>query len=691
MSRVDAMNDSSKVATMRRLRSSWHAALLCCGLAALGSAEAQTLRLSLDFDEPAWTNTVGEVVDDSTYGLNGTPFGDATTASTSAICRYGVFDGVNEYVEVPDNAALDLPTELTVAAWIYMRTAPAELHTIASKDTNYEYHVDSQRRVFWWWNDSSGNTRSITAPTQLGLNRWYHVAITYESGAQLIYIDGVAQSGAGNYTGALATNNLPFYVATDWNFLSRAFDGYVDEVRVVADALTPTEIQSLRDETQPCGNSASFTITHTGFGIHCVAETVTVDVVDARAGTPLINYNAAVQLDTQSGYGTWGLTAGSGAFGDGTADDGVAAYTWPLGESQATFTLGYPQGPSSINVDLFQVSNPSIRDDDAEGDLVFSPSGFTVTAAALANPPGAITQFATNQTAGTSFALQLAAFGQTASDPVCGIIEGYTGTKSLKFWSQYVDPGTGTRNATIDGVAAAAVEAGAVGQIVTFANGQAAVTAKYKDVGRIRILLKDDTTVNADLPVGITGGTGNFVVSPYDFVLSGIEDAADNSVNPQAVDENGVVFVAAGAPFRATVTVLDSEGDPTPNFGRESSPETVRLATQIVAPGRRREPGRRVRHRFRRVQQRSSDGQRFHLVRGRHHAGRPLIGDGGYLTAGDVTGSASERIGRFIPSHFAVGLNSPLFATTCSAGASLTRGSRSATQQCRSSRRRPSQ
>ena len=248
------------------------------------------------------------------------------------------------------------------------------------------------------------------------------------------------QGTTGNYTGTLATNKLPLYVGTDWNLIARAFDGYIDEVRVVADALTQAEMQALRTETQPCANSARFTITHNAFGINCVAETITVNVVDAVAGTPLLNYNAAVQLDTQSGYGTWALVTGSGTFSDGTADDGIATYTWPLGQSQATFTLYYPQGSQSIDVDVFQISNTAIRDNDAEGALVFSPNGFTVTAAALANPPGTVAQFATNQTAGTNFALYLAAYGQTPTDPVCGIIEAYTGAKNVKFWSQYVDP-----------------------------------------------------------------------------------------------------------------------------------------------------------------------------------------------------------------------------------------------------------
>ena len=248
----------------------------------------------------AWTSAPGEVVDGSTYGLDGTAVGGAATANTTpalgndpGTCRYGVFDGVNDYVEVADNAALDITNELTVAAWIYMRTTPSELHTIVSKDTNYEYHVDSQRRVYWWWNDSSGNTRSITATTQIALNRVVprrrHVRVgraapsTSTASRKARRAATRARSRPTTYRSTSAPTGTTS---------SRAFDGYIDEVRVVADALTQAEIQALRDETHPCANSARFTITHNAFGINCVAETITVDVIDATAGTPLLNYNA---------------------------------------------------------------------------------------------------------------------------------------------------------------------------------------------------------------------------------------------------------------------------------------------------------------------------------------------------------------------------------------------------------------
>ncbi len=640
------------------------AAIVCAAAVLVTFPSAAQLALSFGFEEAAWNNVPGEVADGGPFGLDGTPFGGAATVAALPTCRYGIFDGVDDYVEVADDAALDVTNELTVAAWIYLRTTPSELYTIASKDTNYEYHIDSQRRLYWWWNDSMGATRSLTSTTQLGLNQWHHVAITHRSGEQRLYIDGVQQGVSGSFTGALATNNAPFYVGTDLNLLSRAFDGFIDEVRVITAALTAAEIQTLRADTQPCA-PVRFTITHNAIGIHCLAETITVHVVDAVANTPVLNYNWPVQLDTQNGFGSWSLVTGTGAFSDGPTADGIADYTWPLGQTQATFALSYPEGPPSLDVDVFQTGRPSIRDDDAEGPLKFSASGFTLTTVALPNPPGAVPTFA-NQTAGAQFSLHLAAFGQSASDAVCGIIETYDGPKNLKFWSQYVDPAVGTLAVAIDGVAAAATEAAAAVQPITFAAGQAVVPAKYKDVGRIRIFAKDDSAPNAELPAGITGATPNFVVRPFAFTLTDI--AAGALANPQAGAASGPVFVAAGAPFRATVTVRDAEGDPTPSYGRESTPEGVRLATQLVAPVGGASPAIDATIGFGPFSGGVATGTDFSWSEVGIVQAVPGVGDGDYLTAGNVWGPPSEPIGRFIPSAFVVTPNSPLFRTACSAG-----------------------
>ncbi|MGI9248617.1 MAG: DUF6701 domain-containing protein, partial [Woeseiaceae bacterium] len=268
-----------------------------------------------------------------------------------------------------------------------------------------------------------------------------------------------------------------------------------------------------------------FVVTHDSYGIHCQDEVVQVQVIDSNSGTPLIDYNEPVTLDTQSGLGSWTRVAGSGSFNDATLNDGLATYDWPLGESSAFFALAYREGPAVIDVDVYQTSDAGVRDNDAEGTIAFSPSGFTVTDGALSNPPPAvIVPFSAPQVAGTDFPVHIAAYGQTPNDPVCGVIESYAGPSNLKFWFDFIDPVGGSIAPSIDSVGIPAAEASAANQPVTFSNGQAVVTGKYKDVGRIQINVKDDSQAHPDLPNGIRGATAGFVVKPYQFVLSTIED-----------------------------------------------------------------------------------------------------------------------------------------------------------------------
>ena len=630
---------------------------------------------SWSLDELGWTGALGEVVDDGPNGLNGTAINGADTdqpdpaiAGNPGTCRYGDFDGVNDYVEVADNAALDRSDSLTVGLWVQPRSYPGSgLHTLVSKDWNYEFHLTNTGQIYWWWNQSTGTVRQITTAASVPIGEWHHVAITYEPGAQRIYLDGVQVASAA-YGGQLRLNDLPLYIGVDYNFVSRAFDGLLDEVRIYDKALTPAEVEALVVETHPCDvQTPQFVVSHNNFGIHCVAETVTVNVIDSVAGTPLTSYNQNIALDTQTGRGTWQLLSGGGTFSDVTADDGLASYSWPLGETQAVFALSYLAGPPSLDVDAYQSNDPGIRDTDAEGLLVFSANGFTLTALPLTNPPaGVIAPFASTQTAAVDFPLYIAAYGQTPTDPECGVIESYTGNKTLKFWSDYRDPGFGTMNMSVDGTGIATVEGSAAAAAVVFANGQAMVTGRYDDAGLMQILVKDDTTVNADLPAGIRGATAGFVVQPADFVVSNVRAGA--TVNPQAADASGAVFVAAGADFQLTVTAVDAEGDSTPNYGQESNREGVRFDVNLVAPSGGSAPAVSAAVGFAAFAGGSATGFDFvwpevgiiELV--------PRVSDGDYLGSGDIVGGSSQRVGRFVPDHFAVATNTPMFQTACVAG-----------------------
>ena len=122
-------------------------------------------------------------------------------------------------------------------------------------------------------------------------------------------------------------------------------------------------------------------------------------------GNALTEFEDPITIDTQSSSGSFALTSGSGSFADALNDDGVMTYVFdPTDGGTATFTLSYLSGTASFDLDAYLTSDTATRDDDTEGNLVFSPSGFTVTQNALSNPPPTtIHDPITTETAGTLF------------------------------------------------------------------------------------------------------------------------------------------------------------------------------------------------------------------------------------------------------------------------------------------------
>lgn len=210
-------------------------------------------------DEDAYSGQVGEVQDSGPAGLSGAAFNGADTdaghpAITGAIgtCRYGHFDGVDDYLEITDNNSLDLADSLAVAAWVRFDSLSAgEIKTVVSKDENYEFHIDQKGRVYWWWHDSAGNVRTLTTPSSLGGDSWHHIVISYRSGSQTIYVDG-AVAASSVYSGRLKTQGDPLQIGADQNLSGRYFKGDIDEVVIFDQSLSQHQVLELMAKTRPC-------------------------------------------------------------------------------------------------------------------------------------------------------------------------------------------------------------------------------------------------------------------------------------------------------------------------------------------------------------------------------------------------------------------------------------------------------
>ena len=195
------------------------------------------------------------------------------------------------------------------------------------------------------------------------------------------------------------------------------------------------------------------------------------------------------------------------------------------------------------------------------------------------------------------------------------------------------------------------------------ANGNAPFTFRFNDVGQVKLYATK--AASGALLSSLSGSTNAFVTVPGGFVLSAIKQtAAPQLVNPAATTATGTKFVTAGESFTATITATTSTGATTPNFGRETSPEGVLLTPAAVTGlgltsngtmGNGTVSGSSFSSGVATVTNLSwSEVGIMRLT--------PSIGDGSYLGAGDVTGTTTGNIGRFVLDHFeltATGSNAP--------------------------------
>ena len=601
-------------------------------------------------DELIWNGTADEVKDSSGNLLHGTARGGVNSADTfpaiagnQGTCRYGEFDGNDDSIGLGNPAALNFSGEITLAAWIRPALSNTAQYIIAhgyrlSPHQMTFLRVNSGTYGVGSWNGVTTQASAAIPAGDVATKTWIHLAGVYDGKAWRLYRNGVQIAENITATGAIQ-------VKDDWAIgatgsRGRNFNGGIDEVRIYDTSLTAEQISLLMKQTRSCATSDPdhFLISHDGAGIHCAGEIVKVSVRESNDQI-ITDYTGTITLDTQTGTGSWSKVSGAGVFNDATSDDGLATYSFDASDNGiASFSLDYQQGSATINIDVYA---GTVRDDDSEGDITFAPSGFILTPAAVGSPP--INYTIPTQLAADDFDIHITAFGVTDTDPVCGVIESYTGKKSINFLGSYANPVTGTLPISINGNNIAMTSPVSF-QSVTFTSGKAQLIANYKDAGLISMTIDDSSGANV-----ISGTTNEFVVKPADFDFS-IKRSSDSFVNPAATDENGSTFVAAGENFDVEVTPININGDTTPNYGNESTPESIKTLHSLVAPVGG-EPG---------TLSGTLTPQGSGVFSGIFNWSEvgiinlsASVFDDDYLGTGNIN-SDSENIGRFTPHHFEV-------------------------------------
>uniref|UniRef100_UPI003562EA24 LamG domain-containing protein n=1 Tax=Neptunomonas sp. TaxID=1971898 RepID=UPI003562EA24 len=409
------------------------------------------------FDSCNWADAQ-DVVDSGPNRLDAYAVNGVLSTVGGQVCGLAQFDSADDYVRLPDTNEVDLPDTLTAMAWVYLNSTPSGLKTILSKDTNYEFHVNTNREIFWWWNDANGITRSFTSGVQIGLGQWHHVAITYQSGLQIIYIDG-QEAARRTFTGQLITNSNDLQIGQDQGIGSRFFDGDIDEVKIFDVDLSAVDIADIfiNEEagrnydgalrscncTEPVAVN-HYAISHDMSMVSCLAEDITFTAHD-NADLAVDAKDALLQISTSTMKGEWlSVVTGSGVLTN--SGGGQATYRFPdNGESSVTLRLSYPDLASDPELVNFNVTdgvstdkrNSSHRED---SNLSVSDSGLVFS-------------IPDTQSCQASLAVSIRAVKKSDNSLSCS--GAVAGNRTVNFYSQYLAPSTGTKNLilTSDGVA----------------------------------------------------------------------------------------------------------------------------------------------------------------------------------------------------------------------------------------------
>lgn len=145
--------------------------------------------------------------------------------------------GSGNYASIPPAKMPSGATARTLSAWVYVTSF------IAGEQDFMEWgnDVDSQTYGFYGsgnvWGFHGGGGADYSTSVAITTGVWHHIDISYDGANVVFYLDGKI---IGTQPRTLATGNGAFYLGkhlTGTNY----FNGYIDDVRVYARAITAAE------------------------------------------------------------------------------------------------------------------------------------------------------------------------------------------------------------------------------------------------------------------------------------------------------------------------------------------------------------------------------------------------------------------------------------------------------------------
>ena len=160
------------------------------------------------------------------------------------------FDGIDDQLLCGNDNSLQITgTSLTLEAWIYptvFENNTFEANIINKEenrpDNGYMLRVGDNGVLEFQFGD--GSWISLQSPdNSLELNKWQHVAATYNGAQMKLFVNGV-EVASKNETAIIANSDVPLVLGSSHNFPDRVFTGIIDEVRIWNIVRTENDLQT---------------------------------------------------------------------------------------------------------------------------------------------------------------------------------------------------------------------------------------------------------------------------------------------------------------------------------------------------------------------------------------------------------------------------------------------------------------
>ena len=213
------------------------------------------LVLWLDAQNPNRRISNPTIAYDVSGNVNNGNLANAISLSTNGGTSFS-FDGIDDYISIPYNTAMDPTTGITLEFWIN----PSDISTTDYMEI-FRKNISPGLQLFSFQLNgtilSFGNDTAINGYSELDIpinstdyvNQWVHVVASYSSGLKSVYRNGILIGSTTWVTGNLLQGATDYFIGSLQGY-SEFFKGLMASIKVYNRKLTSTEILSSYNATK---------------------------------------------------------------------------------------------------------------------------------------------------------------------------------------------------------------------------------------------------------------------------------------------------------------------------------------------------------------------------------------------------------------------------------------------------------